>query len=67
MKEKPEVHCWEDYTSTLKMDSQEYYDAIAFDCGKTCMLPRGHLGEHEWTNDDEIVITFKEKEDEEII
>jgi uncharacterized cysteine cluster protein YcgN (CxxCxxCC family) len=59
MKKKPEIHCWQDYQSTLEMDSQEYYDALASGCGKTCMLPRGHEGEHEWTNDDEIVITFK--------
>ncbi len=61
MKKKREVHCWQDYQDTLDMNSQEYYDEIAFGCGKTCLLLKGHEGEHEWTNDSEIVITFKGK------
>lgn len=28
-------------------------------CSTTCMLPAGHAGEHRWTRDDEIMITFK--------
>ncbi len=58
MKKKPEVHCWEDYEYTLDMHSQEYYDLMASGTGQTCMLPKGHEGEHEWTDDDQIIITF---------
>ncbi len=59
MKKKREVHCWQDYQDTLNMNSQEYYDSIALGCSKTCLLLKGHEGEHKWTSDDEIIITFK--------
>ncbi len=59
------THCWQDYQSTLDMYSQEYYDAVVSGSNKTCMLPGGHKGKHDWGNNDEIVITFKDKKDNE--
>lgn len=46
------VHCWEDGPRTDD------------DCGTTCMLPRDHNGPHEWTRDDEIMLSFAPDEGE---
>lgn len=43
----PECHCWADGP-----DDED-------DMGTTCLLPEGHLGPHEWTREDEIVITVE--------
>ena len=42
------VHCW--------TDGPEEPDG----CSTTCFLPDGHDGPHEWTRDDEIMVTFPE-------
>ena len=44
------VHCWESEREWI----EETYG------GRTCMLPEGHDGPHEWTPDDEIVLCFKD-------
>lgn len=46
-------HCWED--GPLADDG----------CPQTCMLPADHDGPHEWTRDDQILITFPELGDTE--
>ena len=48
----PVLHCW--------ADGPETDDC----CGQTCMLPAGHLGPHEWTRDDEILIDFTDDDQE---
>lgn len=56
-------HCWKDYRTHLEEIGKEYSPewAATYDEGgnSTCMLEHGHEGEHEWTNDHDIVITFK--------
>jgi hypothetical protein len=42
--------------------SDEWYDAFLDD--GTCLLDEGHEGEHEFTPDSEIVITFGGEENE---
>lgn len=51
------VHCWQGRRDTLEYASQEYFDEIET-CGHTCLLENGHDGPHEWTRDDEIMVTF---------
>jgi hypothetical protein len=48
--EKRVSHCWE--------AGPEDDDG----CSTTCMLAKGHEGEHEWTRDEDIIITFPPKE-----
>lgn len=48
--ETPVVHCW--------VDGLDHADG----CGTSCMLPEGHQGPHEWTRDDEIIVTFPDRE-----
>ena len=43
------VHCWE--------NGPETEDG----CGTTCMLEDGHEGEHQWTQDDQITVSFEQK------
>lgn len=45
------LHCWEG--GPLVDDG----------CPTTCMLPFLHDGPHEWTRDDQIILTFSERED----
>ncbi|KKM71856.1 hypothetical protein LCGC14_1426400 [marine sediment metagenome] len=66
MKKKPEVHCWQDYQDTLDKDYLSFYESFGFEHGRTCLLLRGHEGEHEWTNDDEIIITFIGDDEEKV-
>lgn len=42
----PELHCWEGQPTEIG------------EPGGTCMLMRGHAGDHEWTPDSEIGVTF---------
>ena len=42
------VHCWE--------SGPEDNDG----CSTTCMLPDNHVGPHEWTRDDEIIVMVKQ-------
>lgn len=43
------VWCWEDGPRDFTSDSYG---------GSTCLLPDGHPGEHEWTPDDQITVSF---------
>ena len=45
------VHCWEGGPDTDD------------GCGQTCVLLLGHDGPHEWTRDDQIGVTFKERDE----
>lgn len=59
------VHCWTDklewIIETYGDLSSHWYDYVAREGpGETCMLEKGHEGPHEWTPDDQIIITFKE-------
>ena len=65
-------HCWADRRDIeydKRTDGQSlvtYTDEwLAIVTGElpdaTCMLPAGHSGPHEWTNDSEIQITFLDK------
>jgi hypothetical protein len=44
------VHCWED----IEIDGVSH----------SCMLEDGHAGPHEWTRDDEIMVSFAPFDDE---
>lgn len=58
-----ECHCWKDRHEWIE-------ERYGFGSGEwaanynlpsaTCMLAHGHDGEHEWTNDDEIGVSFVE-------
>lgn len=62
--EKRQLHCWEDrgywFAITFGWFSDEHIQAEYVDGGGTCMLERGHDGEHEWTSDSDIGISFAE-------
>ncbi len=49
----PNLHCWEDGPRT-------YIDDTWDECGtgSTCLLPDGHDGDHEFTPDDQITVSF---------
>jgi hypothetical protein len=51
-------HCWQDYQSTLEPGTDEWAKADG-EMSKTCMLEDGHSGPHEWTDDDQITVTFR--------
>lgn len=57
------LHCWTGKTEWLEekygWGTTEYWENWAESQGKTCMLSDGHKGPHEWTNDNEIMVTFK--------
>lgn len=44
---QPRPHCWENGPITDDGES-----------GTTCMLLEGHEGPHEWTRDDQIMVSF---------
>jgi hypothetical protein len=47
MSGRPVIHCWEDRRLTDPHEEPA-----------TCLLEDGHQGEHEWTPDSEIVLSF---------
>lgn len=51
------LHCWADWRSTLEVGSEAWNQSWAGP-NKTCLLPAGHAGPHEWTPDDEIRVRF---------
>ena len=51
MAEERVLHCWEDGPKRLSEDGLKLI-------GSTCLLPRDHDGEHEWTPDDEYEVQF---------
>ena len=56
------THCWKDYRSYLeeigKIYSEEWVQTY-YGSNMTCMRESDHEGDHEFVNDDQIVITFK--------
>jgi len=54
------AHCWKDKAEFIEekvgYNSEEWADA--FLQNGTCMLEAGHKGDHIFTSDDEITITF---------
>lgn len=48
---QPILHCWE--------PGPEADDG----CSTTCMRERGHEGEHRWTRDDQVTISFPSDDD----
>ena len=63
---KRHVHCWKDQGEHV--EETEGFDAyIEFayvqDKHGACMLPRGHVGPHEFTPDDQIGVSFEPKQE----
>ena len=56
------VHCWEGYQDQFEEMSEEWLDAIIHERNGTCWLEHGHTGPHEFIPDDEIQISFKNRE-----
>ena len=54
-------HCWADYHEQFPFGSHEWAEHY-LDTSATCLLQEGHDGPHEWTPDDQIVVTFPEAE-----
>jgi hypothetical protein len=56
------AHCWADKAGYLREtfgdNSQEYIDSY-FEESASCMLAADHSGDHKWTPDSELVITFQ--------
>lgn len=50
-------HCWADYRSEPPEGSPEWWRRRA-QPNATCLLPDRHRGPHEWTPDDQIIVTF---------
>ena len=54
------LHCWKDYRDWIeemgKKGTEEWL--ATFDNNKTCMAKPGHDGQHEWTEDSIISISF---------
>ena len=53
---KTQNFCGEDWHE--QMEFNEFLENV-FEVSKTCLLPFGHEGKHEWTNDDEWGVKFK--------
>lgn len=54
------AHCWKDKTEFIEAEGGYNSDrwADSFLNSGTCMLEAGHEGDHVFTPDDEITITF---------
>jgi hypothetical protein len=57
------TRCWQDWNETLT--EEEELENI-MEMSKTCLLESDHNGPHEWTNDDEFSIKFKNKGNHEL-
>jgi hypothetical protein len=56
------THCWKGYRDYLQEQGStmgEWIDTFIYG-DKTCMLPFGHEGNHQWVSDSEIGIRFQE-------
>ncbi len=61
---KRPTHCWAGATDGLEIGSQAWAEMHArFPDGATCMLESGHDGPHIYTPDNEIIVTFKTREE----
>jgi hypothetical protein len=56
------LHCWADYSTCLHAGLAPF-DADLYSVGGTCLLPSGHIGPHEFTRDDEILVTFSPRKE----
>jgi hypothetical protein len=60
------LHCWKDRGQHVQevfgFGSPEYFEFLTHGKGGTCMLRDGHPGQHEWTDDTEIVISLVQVE-----
>ena len=59
------AHCWKDYRTHLEETGKIYSDewANTYLAGNnTCMAENGHEGEHEFGDDDSIVVQLKDAE-----
>jgi hypothetical protein len=57
------VHCWKGYREHLEETGREYSDewvATYHGSNKSCMLELDHDGDHEFVDDNSIVVEFKE-------
>ena len=51
--------CWQGHRDQFEVGTDEYIQSwIDYPDGATCLLPEGHEGPHEWTPDDQILISF---------
>lgn len=61
-----EVHCWADklehIEATYGRCSREWSEELVSGDDGTCMLPDGHEGPHDFTGDDQIDVSFPDKE-----
>ena len=54
---EPTLHCWKGRGEWMHEHGLcEWYEVSEH--RGTCMLPRGHEGDHEWTDEAEIGVTF---------
>lgn len=62
------LHCWmtrhEHVEEVYGYLSPEYCESAANGVDATCMLPADHDGEHEWTPDNEIQVSFVPRPEE---
>lgn len=56
------LHCWKGAGDDDEVGSDAWVEArVAYPNGATCMLPAGHDGPHEYTPDDQIIITLAQR------
>jgi hypothetical protein len=59
------THCWKDYRTHLEETGRIYSDewaATYWNGDSTCMREAGHEGDHEFVDDNSIVVQFKDVE-----
>ncbi len=49
------IHCWAQESDQYEFGSMDWADCVNRGDG-TCMLEEGHIGNHEFVSDDEIVV-----------
>jgi hypothetical protein len=57
------THCWAGYQEEIERlygyGTEAYWKAhLRYPDNATCLLPDGHTGPHEWTDDGEVMISF---------
>jgi hypothetical protein len=61
---RSEPHCWADGPEEIRQKEADLWWQGLFAVGSTCMLPDGHEGEHQFTPDDQVTLSFEPKEEE---
>jgi hypothetical protein len=56
------VHCWAGYRDCVDEGSVPF-DPALYATNGTCFLLFGHTGPHEFTRDDEILVTFSPRKE----